>query len=217
MAFGVLIVDDQQLFRDGMRDLLKQRSDVQVVGEAVDGRTAVNMALELSPTFILMNVILPGLSGPDATCQIIADNPDIKILAFTRISDEKLASRMLGAGAYGYLVKEANKDELMLAIDSLVRNEVYLSPGLSGAILKNISSGSPESSAKNYSNLTKREREVLQLLTEGGTTKSVAALLYVSSKTIETHRKHIMDKLNLRSIAKLTKFAIREGLTSVDY
>ena len=123
---------------------------------------------------------------------------------------------MLQAGACGYLVKDTGIYELMSAIDMVLRNEIYVSPQLTGLIIRSISGKSPSAKTK-LPTLTKREREVLQLLTEGGTTKTIAALLYVSSKTIETHRKNIMDKLNIRSVSELTKYAIREGLTSIEY
>ncbi len=215
MKTGVLIADDHQIVRDGLRTLLEKYPDIDVVGEAEDGRTAVEMAGNLSPAVVIMDIARPDLNGIEATRRILAVNPRVKVIALSMHSDKRFISEMLKAGASGYLLKDCAFEELVTAIHAVMKDKTYLSPGIAGIVIDNYvrQSGGPEASV--FSVLSDREREVLQLMAEGKTTKEIAFQLDVSIKTVETHRQNIMTKLDIHSIAELTKYAIREGLTTL--
>jgi DNA-binding NarL/FixJ family response regulator len=211
----ILIADDHKIFREGLRTLLSNQRGVEVVGEADNGRSTVSMATELRPDVVIMDVAMPELNGIDATRQISSTCGDTKVLALSLHADSRLVTRLLTAGAHGYLLKDCAFEELTLAIQTVLADDVYLSPGVAGVVVRAMQSRTTELGTK-APELTPREREVLQLVAEGRTTREIAARLHVSVKTIETHRKQIMDKLELRSVAELTKYAVREGLTSLD-
>ncbi len=204
----VLIADDHKIFRDGLRSLLQGKPDFEVLGEASDGRTAVNLTKELHPDVVIMDVIMPQMNGIEAMQQIAADSPDVKVLALSMYSDKRLVMRMLDAGASGYLLKDCAFEELTVAIDTVTSDQIYLSPRMTELLSGGFAPGGP--------GLTVRETEVLKLVSEGRTTRQIGDQLRISVKTVETHRKHIMDKLGLHSVASLTKFAVREGLTTID-
>ncbi|MCZ6696586.1 MAG: response regulator transcription factor [Acidobacteria bacterium] len=204
----VLIADDHKIFRDGLRSLLQGKPDFEILGEASDGRTAVNLTKELHPDVVIMDVIMPQMNGIEAMQQIAADSPDVKVLALSMYSDKRLVMRMLDAGASGYLLKDCAFEELTVAIDTVTSDQIYLSPRMTELLSGGSAPGGP--------GLTVRETEVLKLVSEGRTTRQIGDQLRISVKTVETHRKHIMDKLGLHSIASLTKFAVREGLTTID-
>jgi two-component system NarL family response regulator len=211
----VLIVDDHRIVRAGLRALLEREASVSVVGEASDGREALRLAREMGPDVVLMDVSMPGLNGIDATRLFVAETKKVKVIGLTMNADRRYVLEMLSAGAAGYLVKSAAADELLLAIRAVMDGKTYLSEELSGLALGAI----PGSRARNHPRqnlLSSREREVLQLLSEGLTSKDIAARLFVAVSTVETHRKQIMSKLNLRSVAELTKYAVREGLTTLE-
>ncbi len=210
----VLLADDHKILRQGLRTLLEQEKDIQIVGEADTGRSSVELAGELAPDVVIMDVAMPDLNGIDATRRIAKAKPRIRVLALSMHSDGRYVRGMLQAGARGYILKDCAAEELTHAIRTVMAGQVYVSPGVTGTIVNGYvrqltAAGAPAT-------LTRREREVLQLLAEGGSTANIAAGLHLSVKTIETHRKRIMDKLDLRSIAELTKYAIREGITTVD-
>jgi DNA-binding NarL/FixJ family response regulator len=210
----VLIADDHEMFRQGLRFLLESQPDVEVVAEAGDGRAAVRLAQEHNPTVIVMDVSMPDLNGIDATRQIIANSPSgkaPKIIALSAHSDQKFAEQMLSAGASGYVVKHAAFPEMMEALSAVLAGKTYVSPTLPN--LK-VGAGNGDSSASGR--LSPREREILQLLAEGKAMKEIASVLGVSIKTVETHRRTMMSKLGLYSVAELTKYAIREGVTSLE-
>lgn len=188
---------------------------MEVVGEAGDGRTAVDMARDLRPGVVVMDVSMPNLNGIDATRQIIAHAPQAKVLALSAHGDRRMVRDALVAGATGYLLKDAATEELVEAIRAVLAGETYLSPRVADTVVQDYarSGGDSEKNAR----LSPREREVLQLMSEGKATKEVAMALGVSVKTAETHRRSIMEKLHLFSVAELTKHAIREGLTTLDY
>ena len=210
----VLLADDHKILRQGLRTLLEQETDIHVVGEADNGRSSIKLTGELAPDVVIMDVAMPDLNGIDATRRITEVEPQTRVLALSMHSDGRYVRGMLQAGARGYRLKDCAAEELTHAIRTVMAGQVYVSPGVTGAIVNDYvrqlsAAGEPTS-------LTHREREVLQLLAEGGSTANIAAELHLSVKTIETHRKRIMDKLGLRSIAELTKYAIREGITTLD-
>lgn len=210
----VLLADDHKILRQGLRTLLEQEKDIQVVGEADNGRLSVELTGELAPDVVIMDVAMPDLNGIDATRRITEADPRTRVLALSMHSDGRYVRGMLQAGARGYILKDCAAEELTHAIRTVMAGQVYVSPGVTGTIVNDYVR--QLTAADQPATLTRREREVLQLLAEGGSTANIAAGLHLSVKTIETHRKRIMDKLGLRSIAELTKYAIREGITTVD-
>lgn len=210
----VLLADDHKILRQGLRTLLEQEKDIQVVGEADNGSSSVELTGELAPDVVIMDVAMPDLNGIDATRRITEADPRTRVLALSMHSDGRYVRGMLQAGARGYILKDCAAEELTHAIRTVMAGQVYVSPGVTGTIVNDYVR--QLTAADQPATLTRREREVLQLLAEGGSTANIAAGLHLSVKTIETHRKRIMDKLGLRSIAELTKYAIREGITTVD-
>lgn len=216
MPTRVLIADDHRLFRDGLRTLFAAHKDVAVVGEATDGAEAVSAAAELKPDVILLDVSMPRLNGIEAARRIVAGGGSAKIVMLSMHSDRRFVVESLKAGASGYLLKDCPFDEVLLAVRTVRAGGVYLSRSISDALVRDYVAAARNAPGSVFSALSAREREVLQLLAEGHATKEIAARLRVSVKTVESHRKQIMDKLEIRSIAELTKYAIREGLTSLD-
>ena len=216
MTIKILIADDHKIVRDGLRTLIEKQSDMEVFGEAENGRNAVQFALELVPDVVIMDVTMADLNGIEATRQIHKEQPDIKIIALSMHSDRRFVAGMLEAGASGYLLKDCAFEELARAIHSVVSNQTYLSPEITDILVKNYVLKSSVRPSSVYTILSAREREVLQLLAEGKSTKQIANSLYVSIKTVETHRNQIMNKLGIHSIAELTKYALKEGLTSLE-
>ncbi len=213
MAINILLADDHGIVRDGLRSLLEKEPGMRVIGEASSGREAVRFVSELLPDVVILDIGMPDLNGIEASCQMKAKHPEMKILALSMHSDKRFVTRMFSAGASGYLLKDCAFEELTGAIHTVLRNQTYLSPSIAGQVVKDYVRRLDETEA---AKLTPREREVIQLLAEGKSTKRIAAELNISVKTVETHRTQIMEKLNIDSIARLTKFAIREGLTSLD-
>ncbi|MDA8077421.1 MAG: response regulator transcription factor [Nitrospiraceae bacterium] len=209
----VLLADDHKIVRDGLRTLLAHNADVQVVGEAENGRTTVQLAQKLTPDIIIMDVAMPDLNGIEATRQILVELPGVKVIAVSMHSDRRFVSEMLKAGASAYLSKDYAFDELEVAIRAVTAGKIYLSPDISGVVVENYVRQTPKTESSAFSLLSDREREVLQLLAEGKTAKEIAEHIHVSIKTVETHRMNIMTKLDIHRLAELTKYAIREGLT----
>lgn len=217
MTIRVILADDHRVFRQGLCNLIDNESDMEVIAEAEDGREAVDLCLEQRPDVIVMDVAMPDLNGIEATRKIIDEMPDAKVLALSMHDDRQYAAGMLGAGASGYILKDCAFEELADAIRAVHNGRTYLSPDIAGVVVKDYVGRLSEPSGDTaFSVLTNREREVLQLVAEGHTTKQIAAMLHVSVKTIESHRQNIMDKLEIRSVAELTKYAVREGLTSLE-
>lgn len=216
MATKILLADDHQIIRDGLRTLLEKQANMAVAGEAENGRDAVRLARELEPDVIIMDIAMPDLNGIEATRQVKAEAPEVKIIALSMHSDKRFVTGILQAGASGYLLKDCAFEELAGAIQTVIAGKIYLSPGVAGVVVDDYLQQLSKTATAPTGALTPREREVLQLLAEGKSTKQIAASLYLSVKTIESFRKQIMDKLNLRTVAELTKYAIREGLTSLD-
>ncbi len=217
MSIRILLADDHTIIRQGLHSLLEKEPGMEVVGEAEDGRKALRLVRELVPDIIVMDISMPNLNGIDATHKIVSEFPEVKVIALSVHSNKRFVAGMLKAGASGYILKECLFDELVQAIRTVIDGGTYLSPRITGVVVDNyvehLSATPPESS---LSVLTEREHEVLQLLAEGKTTKQIALELHVSPKTIESNRHNIMEKLDIHSLAKLTKYAIREGLTSLE-
>jgi two-component system response regulator NreC len=217
MGIRVLIADDHKIMLAGLRSLLEKQADFEVVAEADNGRRAVQKAQETSPDVVVMDVSMPDLNGIEATVQIVESLPGTRVIALSMHSDKRFVMGMLRAGASGYLLKDCASQELATAIHQVAGGKKYLSPEITGVVIDDFLLGhaaAEVSTAKSL--LSAREREVLQLIAEGWSTKQIASHLYVSIKTIETHRRQIMHKLDLHTIADLTKYAIREGLTSIE-
>jgi DNA-binding NarL/FixJ family response regulator len=202
--------------REGLRTLIEKQPDMEIIAAAENGRMAVQLAQKLLPEVVVMDIGMPDLNGIEATRQILADNPKVKVIALSMHSAKRFVVEMLKAGASGYLLKDCAFEELALAIRTVIADKVYVSPAINHMMIKEYVDTLSKSEVSATSILTPREREVLQLLAEGKTTKQIAASLKVSVKTIETYRQQIMHKLDLQSIAELTKYAIREGITSLD-
>ena len=217
MSIRILLADDHKIVRDGLRTLLEQQSDMEVVGEAEDGRTTVQRVREQSPDVVIMDIAMPDLNGIEATRQILTEAPGVKVIALSMLSNRQFVVNMLKAGACGYMLKDCAFEELALAIRTVVANHPYLSPQITGIVIEDYMSRLPDTEALSAPVLTDREREVLQLLAEGHTAKEIASQLHVSVKTVETHRQQIMHKLNIHTVAELTKYALREGLTSLEF
>lgn len=215
MTIKILLADDHRIMRDGLSALLKNEPDMEVVAESDNGREAVEMSRKLKPTVVVMDMSMPGLNGVDATRQILALDDNVKVLALSMHADKRFVIGALSAGASGYVLKDCAFEDLVRAIHTVAMNRTYLSPNIADIVVESCMRSQP-SPGESFSFLTPREREVLQLLTEGASVKKIASVLNVSVKTIETHREHIMKKLNTHSVAGLTKYAIREGLTSLD-
>ncbi len=215
MTIKIILADDHRIIREGLRALLEKEHGVEVIAEAADGRTTVKLCRELVPDVVIMDITMPDLNGIEATHQILSEMPDIKVIALSMHSDKRFVSEMLNAGALGYLLKDAAFEELSDALRAINNNQLYLSAQLEGLkdYLGRVRTPQVFDSPPT---LTTREREVLQLLAEGKTTHQIASSLCLSGKTVAAHRTQIMNKLGLKSIAELTKYAIREGLTALE-
>lgn len=220
MSIRVLIADDHQIVRDGLKSMLAKSLDVEVVGEAENGREAVSLARELGPDVVVMDIGMRELNGIDATRQIVDELAGTKVIALSMHSDRRYVSEMLAAGASGYLLKDGAFDELASAIRAVADGRAFLSQGVADTVLEDYRrqlSGSPQTApAGSARPLSGREREVLQLIAEGLSTKEIAARLHLSVKTVETHRRQIMEKLGIYNVAGLIKYAVREGLASLE-
>jgi len=216
MTIKILLADDHKITRAGLKALLENQKNMTVVGEAENGRLAVRLAGELKPDVVVMDINMPELNGIEATRQIVAELPGTKIIALSMYSDKRYVVGMLKAGVSGYLLKNCAFDELVAAISAVMNNQNYMSQKIAGTVMKEYANILETSDNSPASHLSTREREVLQLIAEGMKTKDIADRIHVSIKTVETHRQQIMRKLNVTSIAELTKIALREGLTSLD-
>lgn len=216
MSIRILLADDHKIIREGLKSLLQKQSDMEVVEEVQDGVSAVRESEKLCPNIVIMDIGMPDLNGIEATRQIIARVSGVKVVALSMHSDKRFVVEMLKAGASGYLLKDCAFEELVSAIRTVATGHIYLSHRVTGVVVDEYLHNRSGTNSTAFSLLTAREREVLQLLAEGNTTKKIAVFLNVSTKTVDAHRKQIMNKLGLRSIAELTKYAIKEGITSLD-
>jgi len=216
MKIRVMLADDHRLFREGLRTLLEQQADFEVVGVAADGQSVLTQVGTCRPDVVLMDVSMPGLNGLEATRRLQTEHPDVAILVLSMHADHRFVVEALRAGALGYILKDCEITELQEAIRSVCKRQIYLSRSIAEGVVREYLALTGDRPNSAFSVLSAREREVLQMLAEGCSVKDIAGVLNVSIKTIETHRKNIMDKLNIRSIAELTKYAIREGLTHLE-
>jgi DNA-binding NarL/FixJ family response regulator len=215
MEISIILADDQKIVLEGLQAVIGKMQDMRVVARATDGRTAVELVKQYAPHVALLDVLLPQLNGFEATYQILAAKLKTKVIGLSVHSNPLFIRRMLKVGASGYLLKDCTPQELEKAIHTVIHNQRYFSPRITDLVINDyldIHSGAADTV---MTLLTAREREVLQDIAEGKSTKQIAAFFNVSTKTIETHKQKIMGKLKLYSIAELTKFAIREGLTTL--
>jgi len=216
MSIRILLADDHKITRQGLRSLLEKQPDMEVVAEAEEGRTAVRLVRELVPSVVIMDVSMPDLNGMEASRQIVGEFPNVKIIALSMHSDTLFVTEMLRSGASGYLLKDCAFEELAQAIRTVMDDKTYLSPSISGLVVDDYLHRLSKADFSDPQVLSDREREVLQLMAEGKSTKQIALKLHISTKTVETHRRQIMNKLDIHTVAELTKYAIRKGLTSLD-
>jgi len=216
MEIKLLLADDHQMMREGLKAMIEKERDLTVVGEAEDGKSTVALARKLNPHVVVMDVAMPDLNGIEATRKITKANPNVKVVALSGHVNQHFVREMLAAGASAYLLKQNACDELVRAIRDVVTGKKYLSSAVARGVLDAyVELSQPSSKTPAFAVLTDREREVLQMITEGRSTKEIGGEIGVSVKTVETHRHNIMEKLNLHSVAELTKYAIREGITAV--
>lgn len=216
-SIRLVLADDHRLMREGLRSLLEKEESFSIAGEAENGQDVVKLARSAAPHVIVMDVSMPDLNGIEATRQILSDNPNIRIIALSGHRKMEFVREMLDAGASAYILKSRAYEELIRAVQEVTKGRKYLSPDIAGGVVDEYVELSASTAGETaFVMLTSREREVLQQLAEGCSTKEMADSLGVSVKTVETHRRNIMEKLNLHSVAELTKYAIREGITSLD-
>ncbi len=215
MKIRVLLAEDHTIVRKGLLSLLEAEEDIQVAGEAEDGRQAVSLVKKIHPDVVLMDISMPKLNGLEATRQIKKILPDVKVLILTVHTDEEYVYQILKAGASGYLVKQAAVEELIIAIKSVYKGDFFLSPSISKTVIEEyIQKAKTSGEEDRFAFLTGREREVLQLIAEGHSNKEIAYLLNISVKTVEAHRANLMAKLDIHTTAELTQYSIRKGLIS---
>ncbi len=216
MSTRILLVDDHGIVREGLCSLLEKQPDMEVVGEAEDGQKTLDLVRELVPDIVVMDITMPNLNGVDATQQTVSKFPKVKVIALSIHSNKRFVANMLKAGASGYVLKECLFDELVQAIRIVIGGGAYLSRQITGMVIGDYVERLLTDANQPLEILTDRERQVLQLLAEGKSTKQIAIVLHVSTKAVEANRRKIMEKLHVHSIAELTKIAIHEGLTSVE-
>jgi len=216
MSIRIIIADDHTIMREGLRTLLEKEADMEVVAEAVDGREAVELTDKLKPDVTILDLAMPNMGGAEATREICNKYGEVKVIILSMYSDKRFVDRALSAGARGYMVKDCAAEELIRAIRAVIADHIYLSPKVAGSVVEGYLSHLSRTRSGYKSILTSREREILQLIAEGMNTKEISSTLKLSIKTIETHRHRIMIKLNINTVAGLTKYAISEGLAFLE-
>ncbi len=216
MSIRVLLVDDHRMMREGLCSLLASSADIQVVGQASDGREALDLVRKLLPDVVVMDVGMEGMNGVEATRRINLEFPRVKVVGLSTHTGSNYVHHMLEAGALGYVVKIAAHDELLQAVRAASRGRTYLSSEIAGLVVKRSTEAHVAGGISAQTTLGSREREVLQLVAEGKSSAATAKCMHISIKTVETHRRNISKKLGLHGTAELTKYAVREGLTSLD-
>ena len=216
MTIRTIIADDHTIVREGIRSLLEKEADIEIIAEATDGRAALELTNQLAPDVIVIDLAMPNMGGIEAIQKICKKYDDVKVVVLSMHSDKRFISRALKAGAKGYMLKDCAAEELIRAIRTVIANQIYLSPTIAGSIVEGYLNYMSTIGSGLLSTLTSREREILQLIAEGKNTRDISSILNLSIKTIETHRQRIMIKLNIDSIAGLTKYAISEGIASLE-
>jgi DNA-binding NarL/FixJ family response regulator len=214
VATRLVLVDDHAMFREGLRTLLSAARGIQIVGEAANGHEAIRLARELDPDILVMDLTMPGLNGIEAMATIVKRSPTIKVIALSAHSDRRFVAEAIKAGASGYVVKTAAGTELVRAIHAVSQGNSYLSPEVAADVMR-ASVETSQRSRIGLPELTPREREILKLLAEGLRSADIATRLYVAPTTVDVHRRNLMRKLNLHTVAELTKYALREGITEL--
>jgi DNA-binding NarL/FixJ family response regulator len=214
MSTTILLVDDHRIVREGLRTLLGQQPDLEVVGEAADGRDAVAQARLLKPDVIVMDIAMPELNGVEATRLILAELPQARVVALSMYADRRFVAEILRAGALGYVLKDGAFEELALAIRTITEGKTYLSPSIAGLVVEELMQRTSAPGSPSLGGLTPRERQVLKLLADGMRPREIAQELSISVKTVEVHKQNLMNKLEIHTASELTRFAIREGLTT---
>ncbi|MFM9972351.1 MAG: response regulator [Burkholderiales bacterium] len=216
MGTRIVLADDHRLIREGISSLLRQENDIEIVGEAADGAEVVRLARKLRPELVITDISMPGLNGIEAIKQMVSDAPMIKILCLSVHDEKSMIAAVMDSGAAGYLLKDCAYEELIRAVRTVLSRQVYISPGIAGILIQEYRDRKGAERRSVFTELTGREREVVQLIAEGQSTKEIADRLHLSAKTIGTHREHILQKLSLKGTADLTRYAIREGLASLN-
>jgi len=214
MKIRILLADDHQIMREGLKSLLEKQLDIEVIGQADNGRSAIRLATELCPDVVVMDVAMPDLNGIEATREILGRQPETKVLALSMHNERKFVARMLQAGASGYMLKDCAFKELVNAVRTVADDRKYLDPSIASIVIDEYVNISKSNEVQEGPKLSPRERETLQLIAEGKSSKEIANILHISIKTVQTHHQHIMRKLNVNNIADLIKYALREGITS---
>ncbi|MBK1681151.1 response regulator [Rhodocyclus tenuis] len=213
MSIRVMLVDDHKILREALHSVLEREKDIQLLEDANDGSEAQRLARALKPDVVVMDIGLPSVSGIEVTRRLLREQPEIRVLALSTFSDRRMVLQMLDAGASGYIVKSAGRDELLRGIRALAQGRTYLCPEVSAVVVDSVRSKRCDDKPEGE-RLGRREREVLRLLADGSTSPEIAGTLHIATSTVEVHRRNIMRKLDLHSVAELTKYAIRNGLTS---
>ena len=213
----ILIADDHGIVRQGLKSLIEHQSDMEVIAEAEDGRVAIELAKELCPDVVVMDISMPTLNGMEATRLILKEHKDIKVIALSMHSDKHIVREALEAGASAYVLKSYLFDDLIRALETVAKGRLYLSPRITNVVIDDYIRKSRKSESTAKPKLTSRERQIAQLVAEGKTIKEIARILHISSKTADANRRQIMSKLNMSSVAELTKYAVREGLTTLEF
>lgn len=213
----ILIVDDHGMLREGLKSLIEKQEGMEVVGESMDGLMAVAQTKKLSPDVVIMDVSMPNLNGVEATRKILEFDPNIKVIILSMHPNKNIVKESLRAGVSGYVLKSYLFDELLKALEAVKQNEFYLSPRITGIMVDDFVKRKAYAKTEDSVKLSPRDRQILQLLAEGKTIKEIARLLHISPKTADANRRQLMNKLELFNIADLTKYAIREGLTSLEF
>ncbi|MCF8068413.1 MAG: response regulator transcription factor [Desulfobacterales bacterium] len=211
--YRIFIVEDHQLFREGLKSMLNQRGDIEIIGEAEDGLEAVRRIRKAKPDMVLLDLSMPKMGGISVMKEIKRELPETRVLALTIHESDQYILEAFQAGVNGYCIKDASREELMLAVDSVLEGKTYISPDVSDQVMDGYLTGRKELKQNSrWETVTQREREVLKLLAEGHTNKEISDFLCISVKTVEKHRSNLISKLNLHNIAQLTVYAIENGL-----